>query len=172
MGMKNPEPVDIIIAGTSCKCASKLNIHQKDRLNTLTSGSGSTSSTFLGLLQASLAPDEHTRISMFRRVPHIPQCTALCTYVRTYVFLCKQHCNDLLVFGVPCEVVQSTKERCKLVVLENVTGLSTPDASGRSNLDAAREAFNSLGARERHLMMRERMQACTYVRASADDTVT
>jgi hypothetical protein len=47
--------VQIIIAGTSCKCASTLNKHRMERRNTLSSGQGSTSSTFVGLLRAPLA---------------------------------------------------------------------------------------------------------------------
>ena len=39
------------IAGTSCKCASSLSQYKTERLGKLTSGKGTTSSTFLGLLQ-------------------------------------------------------------------------------------------------------------------------
>ena len=39
-------------AGTSCKCASSLSQYKQERRGTLTSGRGTTSSTFLGLLQA------------------------------------------------------------------------------------------------------------------------
>lgn len=45
------DQVELIIAGTSCKRASTLNVHRKDRRNTMSSGAGSTSSTFVGLLQ-------------------------------------------------------------------------------------------------------------------------
>ena len=43
------------------------------------------------------------------------------------------------------EVLEVVQETCQVVLLENVTGLSRPDQSGRSNVDAARDCFEELG---------------------------
>lgn len=121
------EKVDIIFAGTSCKCASSLNMHRGKMLNQITSGRGSTSSTFVGLLQA-----------------------------RCFAYAYGAGCSVQLVVVCPCfalhpcsrasgEVVQLMSDTCRLVLLENVVGLATPDAGGRSNLDAVRACFDAIG---------------------------
>ena len=46
--MADVEPVDILIAGTSCKDASRLNPHHQERLNVVDSGVHTTGETFLG----------------------------------------------------------------------------------------------------------------------------
>ena len=46
-----PEEVDMILAGISCKDASRLSVNQKDRRTTVSEGTFSTGSTFEGLIK-------------------------------------------------------------------------------------------------------------------------
>jgi hypothetical protein len=41
--------------------------------------------------------------------------------------------------------VLDMQDACRLVLLENVPGLAEPDATGRSNVDGARDLFRDLG---------------------------
>lgn len=50
-GLSSVDEVDILIAGTSCKDASRLNPHHVSRLNCIESGGHSTGSTFQGLMR-------------------------------------------------------------------------------------------------------------------------
>ena len=49
--LQKVDPVDILIAGTSCKDASRLNPHHADRLNAVDARTHSTGSTFSGLME-------------------------------------------------------------------------------------------------------------------------
>ncbi len=88
------DAVDLLIAGFSCKDASRLNIHHYDRLDAVDAGAHSTGSTFQGF----------TRL------------------------------------------LKNMNPAARLCLLENVPGLRDKQpGTGRSNFDAVREAFESMG---------------------------
>ena len=69
--LREVSPVECIIAGFSCKDASRLNCHHKDRLDAVATGEHSTGGTFRAVLDVVAAQSNTLRMVILENVPSL-----------------------------------------------------------------------------------------------------